>query len=140
MRKAEFIWKILNHADQNYKGWEFLYIETGLNYREDIKTKSGFILPVEYINSSIIPIKYSNSESENIVLYAIDAYNEEDLKKLIGLANKLSGAFAGAIDILFPDFVINGNENSVRKVTEYFRDSNLARKIKVLSYNDKLIQ
>lgn len=140
LRKAEFIWKILSHADVSYEKWEFLYIETGLNYREDIKIKSGSLLPVEFINSSVIPLKYSRPGSENIVLYVINSYNEEDLKKLVGLANKLSGAFAGSIEILFPDYVTNGNENSVRKVMEYFRDDNLSQKIKVSSYQDKLIQ
>lgn len=140
LKRAEFLWEILNHADNNYRGWEFLYVETGLNYREDIKVKAGSILPVEYINSSIIPIKYSKPGSENLVLYIIDAYNKDDLKKIIGLANKLSGSFAGSIDILFPDYTTNGNENNVRKVLDYFRDDNLASKITVGSYKDKLIR
>jgi hypothetical protein len=140
LKRAEFIWEILGHADSNYQGWEFLYIETGLNYREDIKIKSGSFLPVEYINSSVIPIKYSKPGSENLVLYCIDEYNEEDLKKLVGLANKLSGAFAGAIDILFPNYIANGNENTIRKILEYFRDDKLSEKITIGSYKDKLIR
>ncbi|GAA4339108.1 hypothetical protein GCM10023149_49590 [Mucilaginibacter gynuensis] len=140
LKRAEFMWEILGHADSNYQSWEFLYIETGLNYREDIKIKSGSLLPVEYINSSIIPLKYSRPGSENLVLYTIDPFNEEDLKKLVGLANKLSGAFAGAIHILFPDYVINGNENNVRKILEYFRDDNLADKVTIGSFKDKLFR
>ncbi len=140
LRRAEFIWKVLSHADINYEGWEFLYIETGLNYREDIKVKSGKLLPVEFINSSVIPLKYSREGSENLVLYTLTTYSEDDLKKLVGLANKLSGSFAGSIDILFPDYTSNGNENEVRKILEYFRDDNLASKVKIHSYQDKLIQ
>lgn len=140
LKRAEFIWEILGHADSNYSGWEFLYIETGLNYREDIKIKAGPLLPVEYINSSIIPLKLSKPGLENLILYTIDGYNEDDLKKLIGLANKLSGTFAGSIDILFPDYVINGNENTVRKVLDYFRDDNLTDKVNVRSYKDKLVR
>jgi hypothetical protein len=140
LKRAEFIWQILNHADHQYPGWEFLYIETGLNYREDIKVKSGSILPVEYINSSIIPMKFSTPGSESIVLYTAEKFNEDDLKKLVGLANKLSGSFAGSIDILFPDYTANGNENRVRKVVDFFQDNNTAKKIKVASYQDKLVQ
>lgn len=140
LKRAEFIWQILRHADDNFTNWEFLYIETGLNYREDIKVKSGSILPVEYINSSIIPLKYSLPESENLILYTIEPYNEDDLKKLIGLSNKLSGSFAGTIHIFFPDYVINGNENGVRRVLNFFQGEKLADKIKIGSYQDKLIQ
>lgn len=140
LKRAEFIWQILGHADSNFSNWEFLYIETGLNYREDIKIKSGKILPVEYINSSIIPLKFSLPGSENLVLYTIDPFNEDDLKKMIGLANKLSGSFAGAIHILFPDYTTNGNENSVKRVLDFFQDENTTKKIKIGSFYDKLIQ
>jgi len=140
LKRAEFLWTILAHADQQFSGWEFLYIETGLNYREDIKVKSGPILPVEYINASVIPMKYSTSGAEHIILYASENYSEEDLKKYVGLANKLSSSFAGSIEILFPDYKVNGNENSVRRVIDFFTDQNTAKKIKVSSYQDKLVQ
>ena len=139
-KKAEFLWQILTHADQIYQGWKFLYIETGLNYREDIKRKSGAILPVEYINGSIIPLKCSKDGAEHIVLYSETSFSEEDLKKLVGLANKLSASFANSIDILFPDYTVNGNENIVRQVLDFFQDENTAKKIKIGSYHDKLIQ
>ena len=140
IKRAEFIWTILAHADQQFAGWEFLYIETGLNYREDIKVKSGAILPVEYINASVIPMKYSTAGAEHIVLYTSESYNEEDLKKYVGMANKLSSSFAGSIEILFPDYKTNGNENSVRRVIDFFTDQSTAKKIKVGSYQDKLVQ
>jgi hypothetical protein len=140
LKRAEFIWTILSHADQQFVGWEFLYIETGLNYREDIKTKSGTTLPVEYINASVIPMKYSTAGAEHIIMYASERYNEEDLKKFVGMANKLSSSFAASIEILFPDYKTNGNENSVRRVLDFFTDQNTSQKIKVGSYLDKLVQ
>ncbi|UKT64294.1 GapS4a family protein [Pedobacter mucosus] len=140
LKQAEFLWQILSHADQRFTGWEFLYIETGLNFREDIKIKSGSILPVEYINSTVIPMKYSTETGEHIILYTGDRYDEEDLKKYVGMANKLSSSFAGTIEILFPDYKTNGNENSVRKVLDFFSDQSTSRKIRVSSYADKLIQ
>jgi hypothetical protein len=140
IKQAEFIWTILTNADQQFAGWEFLYIETGLNYREDIKIKTGPILPVEYINASVIPMKYSNAKGEHIVLYTSENFNEEDLKKYAGMANKLSASFAGSIEILFPNYRINGNENTVRRVMDFFSDQSTSSKIKIGSYQDKLIQ
>ncbi|RYU87250.1 hypothetical protein EWM62_16175 [Mucilaginibacter terrigena] len=139
LRRAEYIWEILNHADKNFDGWEFLYIETGLNYREDIKIKSGKLLPVEYINSSVIPFKQSKGSQENIVLYTIDNFHEDDLRKLIGLANKLSSSFASTIFIIFPDYTNLKHENVVRKVLASFSDADIMEKIKVISYKDYLV-
>lgn len=139
-RKAEFLWEILNHADENYAGWEFLYIETGLNYREDIKVKSGSLLPVEYINAGVIPLKYSQGDGENLILYTIERFHEEDLKKLVGLANKLSSGFAGSIDIFFPDFNSLSHTNEMKRAIEYFQDENISKKVSVHSFKTKLIK
>lgn len=139
-RKAEFIWTILNHADKYYKGWNFLYIDTGMNYKEDIKIRMGEILPVEYINSSIIPIRYAIEQRDVIVLYTIDSFDEENLRKMIGLSNKISATFASEVIIAYSDFIESKHENPVKQALEYFNDQSTAKKIKVVNFNDYLIQ
>jgi len=139
-RRVEFIWKVLNHADKCFPDWEFLYPNTGLNYSQEIKHYSGKLLPVEYINSSVIVMRESTNGKENLLLYILDKFDGDDLKKLIGLTSALSNTFASEVIIAYDDYNRLQHDNEVQKALNLFSDVKTISKIQVVNFNDNLIQ
>lgn len=114
---------------------EFFYPSTGKNYNPSNRETSGYILPVEYINSSILPIKLTNQDgSKTLVLSSIDDFHKDRLKKLIGLAQDLSSGLTSSTNILFPDFNSLDHSNDVQSAKIGFRDKEFTRSISVGSY------
>jgi hypothetical protein len=122
----------INRSDSEV---EFFYPNTGKNYNPINKESSGKILPVEFINASVIPLKLSNRDnSKTIVLAVSDDFQREYLQRLIGLAYELTSDFAKDTLILFPDFSQLSHENQVSEAKSSFRDQRFTESVRVSSY------
>src|SRR5688572_5018720 len=90
-KRADFLYDTIMFAQNKFKGaTEFVIPNTGHNDPVTRKTSSP-ILPVQYINSSILPLKVVQKKSQEIlVLTVIDEFEEECLRRLISLAQQLT--------------------------------------------------
>lgn len=137
-RRADFLYQTITHAHNYFKksSMEFLIPNTGHNNTVKTRKSSSAVLPVQYINSSVLPLKVIQEDGtqEILVLNVIDEFEEGHLPHLISLAQKLTEGWSNQIYILFPRFVKDTFGDSVEKAKLEFRDQSFVRKIQVGSY------
>ena len=138
-KRVAFVYDALQYAMRLYKTSEieFFYFDTGKNINPLVGSKNGPILPVEFINANVLPLRIAVSKTEAIVLmlFLIDEFSEENLRRLIGLAQKLSGNWASKTILCFPDFFPLQHENIVQRVKASFSDKKTTRNLEVSSYS-----
>lgn len=82
----------LNNPNHNV---EFLHPSTGKNINPTTREAAGKVLPVEYVNSPILPFRItSNDNKKTLVLSNADDFAVDSLRRLLGLAQTLSQEFA----------------------------------------------
>ncbi len=137
-KRADFLYDTITSAANHFENMavEFYIPSTGNNNTIKVRQTSSSILPVQYINSSILPFKVVQDEStEILVLNVIDEFEKDHLTKLISLAQKLTEGWANKIYILFPEFNANVQGEIVENVKLEFRDQTFVRKIEVNTFN-----
>lgn len=139
-KRVDFIYRAIKFAKQLYSNSkiDFHYPSTGKNINPTTKRDCGKILPVEYINTSILPMRIEEVDKGNIylVLCSIDQFEIGDLKRLIGLSHELCGSWANGIILAFPDYSELHNKNDVRAAMNSFEHETITDKVKVMCYND----
>lgn len=124
-KKAAFLVNAISYAKNRYnnESVSFVYPSTGYN-DSDLYTKIhlGKILPVQYINSSVLPIRIDGEKGNILLLFINEEFSESGLKRLMGLATYLTGTWANKTIILFPDYNELRHSNIVAKVSRPFRN------------------
>ena len=136
-KRLSFIFDSINYAKNinSTKSYEFFYPSTGRNINPTSRESSGRILPVEYINSSILLIKNIQSDGSFIFLVTcIDEFHKDRLKRLIGLVHDITQNLTTHIKISFPDFDGLYHSNEVMEAKSGFKDKNFTDRIEVTSY------
>ncbi|WDV47874.1 hypothetical protein PV797_09315 [Clostridiaceae bacterium M8S5] len=124
-----------NQLDSNSKV-EFYYPDTGFNIQNISSIKSGMILPVQYINSSIIPFKITDeNNSQSLLLCINDNFSEDNLRRLIGLGQALTQKWQHRLILAFPNYKEMDDKETVSIVQSEFSDSDFAKRISVKSFN-----
>ena len=114
---------------------EFFYPNTGKNYNPALRETSATILPVEYINASVIPIKLTHPDgSKTLVLSSIETFHKDRLKRLIGLAQDLSLDWTVGTNILFPDYNSLNHANDAQASKIGFQDKEFTKNVSVASF------
>jgi hypothetical protein len=135
--RANFLYDSIKFTHNTYgkENVEFFYFDTGYNNFGLDRTYSGKIMPVEYTNSNIIPLKIKDSTNGDILFIAInDIFNEDYLTRLIGLAQDLTKDWSPKIIIAFPDFNLYHHEKNVVVAKRQFDDESFISKIDIVSY------
>ncbi|PKH50784.1 hypothetical protein CXF68_08835 [Tenacibaculum sp. Bg11-29] len=114
---------------------KFLYPITEANQSPDKIGQRGLKLPVEYINSSVIPIAKEDKTKISFLLFCSDSFSPESLKKLIWLTIRLTSGFGNEYLLYFPDYNEDQHQNEALKTIRSFDEELLDDKIKVLRYN-----
>lgn len=116
---------------------EFFYPSTGKNNNPLTKTPSGLVLPVEYINSSVLLFKVvgGNNESKMLVISTIDSFTGSNLKRLIGLAHEISQDWTSSTLILFPDYDQLHHKNEVSDAKSGYMNQSFVNSVNVASFN-----
>jgi len=115
---------------------EFFYPGTGNNLNPETKRNSGSVLPVEYINTSVLPLRVQNrGGGTSLVLSVIDLFEKDHLKRLMGLAQEISANFAAKTIIAFPDFDKLRHGNDVQTAKSAFDDKKFTDRVEVISFN-----
>lgn len=138
--RIDFIYKSLVFSKNKFPNCDiqFYYPDTGKNLIPTQKQNCGSILPVEYINTSILPLRVENKETgkTTLALFTINPFELNDLKRLIGLAQDISKSWSSNVLIAFPDFNGLSHMNEIRKAKSSFENSKLIDGLEILSYND----
>lgn len=138
--------------DNNKANFLISSIVTAKNYREDIAVKflypiteanqspnmigqRGLKLPVQYINTSVIPIAKEDKSKISFLLFCSDPFSPDALKKLIWLTIRLTSGFGNEYLLYFPDYDESQNKNEAFEIIRSFNEELLDEKIKILRYN-----
>lgn len=139
-KKIDFLYSCLKYSKTKFEDSEisFFYPDTGKNIIPSIKTNYGKVLPIEYINASILPLRIEGKLTKKITLalYTVDNFNVEDLKRLISLAKELSKSWTSEVLILFPNYNETRHSSFVRIAKGVFEEESFTDLVKVESYND----
>ncbi|HEY9221707.1 MAG TPA: hypothetical protein VIO43_09055 [Lutibacter sp.] len=139
-KRIDFIYCSLKYAISRFKDSDitFFYPDTGKNIIPTIKRNFGKILPVEYINTSILPLRIEEplTKITTLALYTIEPFDIKDLKRLISLSKELSKSWSSKIVILFPDYNEIRNSSDVRIAKSAFEEETFTEQISIESYND----
>lgn len=136
-RKANFLISSIVTA-KNYRDdtpVKFLYPITEANQSPNRIGQRGFKLPVQYINSSVIPIAKENKSKISFLLFCSDPFSPEALKKLIWLTIRLTSGFGNEYLLYFQDYNEDLDKNEALRIIRSFDEELLDDKIKVLQYN-----
>jgi hypothetical protein len=134
--RASFIYDTITATKFNYNNSiiEFLYFNTGINYNPALRDSSGSILPVDYLNSNILPLKLIDPDGNKKLVLAINEnFSRNRLMRSIGLCQELTSDFASGVDIIFPDFNKLKHENDVYEAKLHFTDQRFVGNIEVRS-------
>ncbi len=138
--------------DNNKANFLISSISTAKNFRDDVPVKflypiteanqspgkigqRGLKLPVQYINSSIIPIIKEDKTKISFLLFCSDPFSSEALKKLICLTIRLSSGFGNEYLLYFPDYDAIKHKNEALEIIRSFNEELLDEKIMILQYN-----
>lgn len=139
--RIAFIHKCIKFIKYEYTDFKssFYYTDTGHNPSTISKKYDGDILPLQYIFSDIQIFKLEEDKTQKItfVLISKDIFEENSLKRLIGLAHNLTKNLTANVDICFPDYDKLHHSNSVTKIKGQFTNNNFTNKIRVVSYNNR---
>ena len=125
----------------NKYNYSFFYPSTGQNINPINRTDNGTILPVEYINSSVIPIRLENKNNPNEVTFlvgSIDGFDQDSFMRLMGLAKDMSKHLTGEVIIGFPDYNDLDHKNMVSIAKQGFGDVDFAKTVSVVNYHNQL--
>ncbi|SHF07510.1 hypothetical protein SAMN05444392_10766 [Seinonella peptonophila] len=140
-KRATFLLNTINYARNyarnkyNTDEVKFVYPSTGYNSSPLNKVSSGDILPVQYINSTILPVRVDVENQVSILLLFInDCFSEQSLKRLVGLSHNLTEGWASEKTILYPDYSYIKHNHTVSKVKQQYRDQKFIKDVYVSSY------
>jgi hypothetical protein len=139
--RIDFIFHSISFARNYYSEQSevlFYYPDTGKNIIPSEKHNCGKILPVEYINASIIPLRVEEllTKQVTLMLFTIDPFSKTDLTRLIALAQDLSKSWAGKITIAFPDYNELSHSHEVRIAKNAFENNLITHNLQVVSYKN----
>lgn len=97
----------------------FYYPETSLNYKDPDKTRSGSILPVEFLTSPVIPFILKDKERglDIFCLASSEQFNVDSLRRLIKAADEYTSEISCKYLFLFPNYVESKHKGDFVKAT-----------------------
>lgn len=141
-KHVAFILDLINYINATNKyNYSFHYPSTGQNINPISRTDNGRILPVEYFNSSVIPIRLENKNNPNEVSFfigSIDGFDEDSFMRLMGLAKDLSKHLTAEVIIGFPDYSDLKYDTTVSMAKQGFEDSDFSKSVSVVNYHNPL--
>lgn len=113
---------------------EYFYPLTGIN--ESIfggRLYAGNIMPIQFVNSPIIPFRIIEGERKILVLTLNEKFEEDSLKRLTGLAQNMTSGWCHKIVLVFPDYRYQEHSFIKDSVMLKFAENNFADMIEVRS-------
>jgi hypothetical protein len=139
-KKANFLFKTINFAKSKYNDYKFIYHPTGFNDNDPfVKRNAGNILPVQLINSNILPIRVDpEKEGPTLLLFVNEPFSEISLKRIMGFTQRITQGWAKQVILLFPDYLELDHKNDVKSVKRLFGDDDFGNTVKVQSFIENI--
>lgn len=143
-KRIQFIYDALCFARYTFSkgdGYEvdFIYFNNGLN-NDEKNIRNGKIMPVQYINASILPIRACKNNETTVMIFSIDNFDKNDLMKFMGIAKNIGCNVQGATQICFPDYMETDHLPEVNNVKQIFNDSSFTANLTVSNYNNPILK
>ena len=128
-KRATFLVSSIKNAANYMSGatTKFIYQNTGKNMEKSQLLLSGEKLPVQLINSEIIPIVKEDRDKISCLIFCNNPYSKENTSRLIWLSHKLCG-LTNEIRIYLPNYDDN-KQYEVNGVKQLFKDEAFTTKI-----------
>jgi len=137
--RMEYISKSIDLIKIKYKNYKysFYYFETPNNIADKEKQSSGKVLPIEMLNSDIQIYKLEKDKEIILVLVLKDNFHKDILKRIFGLAHRLSNNLTSNIHIYFKNFEheVQENKNIVNNIKQQFKDKSFIEHTFVFGYD-----
>lgn len=136
-RKATFIFSAVETA-RSYRSTaklKFFYHHTGLNLNADELIIAGDILPIELMNSSLLPIVLEDKTKTSLLLFCNSPFDKDYLKRLIWFAHKISG-LSNEIVIYFTDYESTAHSRQIDAIKQGFQDKDVIEKITIRKFDN----
>ncbi|MFK4390437.1 hypothetical protein CN563_02770 [Bacillus sp. AFS026049] len=139
-KRANFLYKTINYSKKKFGGYKFFYHTTGYNDNDPyVKKDFGDKLPVQLINTNILPIRVDpTNDGPTLLLFINESFNEKSLKRVMGFSQRLTHSWAKNIIILFPDYLEVEHKNVVQSVKRLFDNGDFIQTIKVQSFIENI--
>ncbi len=140
-KRIEFIYDSICYALLNFRDYDidFIYFNSGFN-NDDLTSKNGKLMPVQYINASIIPLRAFKSGETIVILSSIERFEKSELMKLIGIAKNIGCNLQGKTIICFPDYLVTEHLPVVEQVKQAFNDSTFTETLEVANFNNSILK
>jgi hypothetical protein len=139
-KRAQFVFDSVNFARHIANGCDvtFFYADTGKNVNPLSKVNHGLLLPVEYVNSSVLALRLADKASPKrvLLLSTLETFSEDGLKRLLGLAQSLSQDWCSKVILAFPDYDPLNHSNVVQTAKACFPSGNFVDGIEVDCYDE----
>lgn len=143
-KRIQFIYDSINYARNNFtKGdgfdVDFIYFTNGLN-NDERNMRNGKILPVQYINTSVLPMRASKHNETTVMIFSVDNFDKNDLMKFMGIAKNIGCNVQGATQICFPDYNETEHLPEVNNMKQIFNDASFTANLIVTNYNNPILR
>ncbi|MED1044792.1 hypothetical protein P4T54_09740 [Bacillus mycoides] len=136
-KRAQFLFEAISFIYKEYGegNVKCFYLDTGLNNSSIEREYFGKQLPIEYISSPILPFAVEVNGSKTLVLVTEEPFDENYLKRLIGLAHSFTRNFTGKVVIVFPDYHDMHHKDAVGNAYRSFSSEEFVKKIVLKKLN-----
>lgn len=123
-RRAAFVYNALLYAKNTGQGAkvDFVYFKTGYNDAPEV-TEYGSVMPIQYLNSSILPLRISypaDSNKATLMIAVIDEFDHDTFSRVLGMAKSIAISFQANTIICFPEYNGLEMENTANTVIQNF--------------------
>lgn len=135
--RIEFIFQVVKHLKISFPDHEklFYYPDTSMNYGDSEIIQYGKSLPVEYINSPVIPflLKQGKGEIDTFCIAVRDNFDEDEMPELIQAARRYTNGITCNYLFLYPNYVKSKHHKSVLNAINTFENT-VENEVIVMSY------
>jgi len=143
-KRFQFIGESIRYAQNNFtKGdgydIDFIYFNNGLN-NDERNIRNGKIMPVQYINASVLPMRAYRNNETTVLIFSIDNFDKVDLMKYIGIAKNIGCNVQGATQICFPDYLETEHLPEVNNIKQIFNDPSFTVNLTVANFHNPILR
>lgn len=140
-KRIEFIYDAICFALLKFRDYDidFIYFNNGLN-NDERNLRNGKTMPVQYINSSILPLRISKADKTIVIIFTIEGFDKDDLMKYMGIAKNIGCNSQGSTIICFPDYLEAEHQPAVNNIKQIFNDPSFTTNLTVANYNNSILR
>ncbi|VDG96960.1 Uncharacterised protein [Lysinibacillus sphaericus] len=136
--KLSFLYNSIKYVQKHFDDYDFEYHKTGFNNNPAEFHDYGKVLPVQLINTNILPIRFFEESSSGIAVFLNEPFSEESLIKVVGFTKLISKDWPEKVYIFYSDYNKLTHSNIVERVRSNFTDTKFKSKIYVKSFIDSI--